>query len=497
MYQTELTLDAVNPLFSPIRSDFGDVLRLAADFYDLHPDIEADIHALQTAHALRKKHYRQLRAVDALGSATLPFDPHCPPAAPTTLADGRPRMPPKAVFLLSIARAYADGLASRQAATLLLESCSLHAVLAPVLPRLPGMTTILENTNLLNAQTLAAFNSRLLRWVQAAQPTAAWQRIVVDSTAVYAAASHPCDSALLHALMGKALTALRRREDLLGIPPVAMPKVERWLQAAGNLHRRIGMTIHRVKGGQQRRKLYRQLCQRAIQFAGDLLRHSERLDEALGTAVLSRAQWELAAGHERTMLTQLGDLVRVCQQVGGRLHGAVPVAVSERLLSIKDRDAAIIVKGGREAVFGYKVQLAFTGLGYCTGLVVNHGNGSDSRSLAEVVQRHNEATGIVAAEVSVDDGYAGTKTAVEVANLGVKHLSVSGAKGRRQLGELWDEPTIRELRVWRPAAEARIYLLKRNVRAGRVSRSGRAAVEAELMAKVLVFNLDCILRQRV
>jgi hypothetical protein len=43
MHQTELTLDGVNPLFSPIRSDFGDVLRLAADFYDLHPDIEADI----------------------------------------------------------------------------------------------------------------------------------------------------------------------------------------------------------------------------------------------------------------------------------------------------------------------------------------------------------------------------------------------------------------------------------------------------------------------
>jgi hypothetical protein len=67
----------------------------------------------------------------------------------------------------------------------------LRAVLAPLLPRLPSIATILENTNLLTAQTLAAFNSRLLRWVLAGQPTAVWQRIVVDSTAVYASVSFP------------------------------------------------------------------------------------------------------------------------------------------------------------------------------------------------------------------------------------------------------------------------------------------------------------------
>jgi hypothetical protein len=60
-YHTDLTLDDVNPLFSPIRSDFGDVLRQVADFCALHPDIEVDIRAMQTAHVLRKKHHRQLR----------------------------------------------------------------------------------------------------------------------------------------------------------------------------------------------------------------------------------------------------------------------------------------------------------------------------------------------------------------------------------------------------------------------------------------------------
>jgi hypothetical protein len=72
--------------------------------------------------------------------------------------------------------------------------------------------------------------------------------------------------------MGETHSALRQCVDSLGILAVAIHRIEGSPKTAGHLRWRSGVPMHRVRGEQHRRSLYRQLSPSEVQVAGHLLR---------------------------------------------------------------------------------------------------------------------------------------------------------------------------------------------------------------------------------
>ncbi|MDV7391745.1 hypothetical protein RZS08_10345, partial [Arthrospira platensis SPKY1] len=84
----------------------------------------------------------------------------------------------------------------------------------------------------------------------------------------------------------------------------------------------------------------------------------------------------------------------------------------------------------------------------------------------------------------------------ELHALGVHTVSISGAKGKRLLGEKWEQPIQRHLRGWRSCVESSVFVLKHSYRFGKLGRRGLDAVRRELTEKAIAYNFDRILHLR-
>ena len=140
-----------------------------------------------------------------------------------------------------------------------------------------------------------------------------------------------------------------------------------------------------------------------------------------------------------------------------------------------------------------------SGGGLITSLSIESGNPADSASLQPLVEASIANTQVTPAAVSADDGYASAQGLKDVHALGVESVSISGAKGKKLLGEeTWKQPEMLALRNWRSAVESLIYVLKHGYGFGRLGRRGLEAVRRELTEKALAYNLDrlILLRKR-
>ena len=82
------------------------------------------------------------------------------------------------------------------------------------------------------------------------------------------------------------------------------------------------------------------------------------------------------------------------------------VPVAEKIISLSDSDASFIVKGGWNTVVGYRPQLARSGRGFVTALVLPSGNAADSPHLVIMVKEQITNTGLIPSTASADDGYS-------------------------------------------------------------------------------------------
>ena len=191
------------------------------------------------------------------------------------------------------------------------------------------------------------------------------------------------------------------------------------------------------------------------------------------------------------------DGKRVIEYANDRVFNGKVLPSTEKVLSLSDGSAAYIKKGSREAVIGYKPQLVRSENGFVTTLIVPQGNAADSVELVPAISDSMERTGVIAELVSTDDGYASSKGRKEVLAMGVKDISISGAKGRKLTVEsYWNSKMYRDARRNRSAVESLMFTIKDGFEFGELGRRGLEAVRAELMEKVLAYNCCRIILMR-
>jgi len=85
----------------------------------------------------------------------------------------------------------------------------------------------------------------------------------------------------------------------------------------------------------------------------------------------------------------------------------------------------------------------------------------------------------------------------EVMDLGLKVVSISGAKGKKLIQEQqWKSKPYRQARAERSAMESLVFTLKEGFEFGEMMRRTHENVLAEMFEKVLAYNISQIIRMR-
>jgi len=279
------------------------------------------------------------------------------------------------------------------------------------------------------------------------------------------------------------------RLNPVGLPNFVEPRIAKVLGAMSLLDREISLGSGRPQGARKRPYLYRKLLKKARRATALLAPQVEQTQQALRALDVLPSQRVRAARLVEWLQTDLENLRQVVENCRARVLRNEKVPMSEKVLSVSDPDVGYMAKGGREAVVGYKPNLARSASGLVTGLIVPQGNAAESGHLVPMFEQVVRRTTVIPDTVSVDDGYASAAGRVSLLGREVEVVSISGSKGKKITPDAdGDSEAYAIARDDRSAVESLMYTIKYGFDFGRVARRGLENVRAELLEKVLAYN---------
>ena len=485
---------------TPIDSQLNDFLNEIHQIALLEPSIVERIDEDLDLHAKKKKLLRladaEFLAGQTLDLPKLQLQLRELQIDQIQLETGRPRTDAYIVYLFLMLRGFNGGCKDQHARLLLEESITLRLWLEHLGLQLPPASTLSDNLNAVSNQTRALIHQVQLRYI-VQQGLDDFQKCFIDSTAVEANTERPTDSIILVRLIARVCTAggNLHRLDLPDMNPIGLLEQQEEL-------RRLSQQIHflsgKARGEAKRKKWYFQLIRRVRRLRKRLLRDSgdgsPESGEPCRSATESSSDGRRSPVPHRSDLAALEQTANVCER---RIMAEEKVPIAEKIISLSDSDASFIVKGGWNTVVGYRPQLARSGSGFVAALVLPRGNAADSRHLVAMVKEQITNTGVIPAMTSADDGYSSQEGREEVLGLGVKVVSISGAKGKRLLeAQQWKSRPYRQARAERSAIESLVFTLKEGFEFGEMARRTHENVLAEMLEKVLAYNISQIIRVR-
>ena len=412
-----------------------------------------------------------------------------------SLQQGRPRMAPEVVYVFMVLRGYLGSICDREARDRLVDSTTVQLYLRSRGDCFPGWTTILENINAVSNATRSHILDAQLAMIMD-EGLDDFSEAILDSTAVEANSAWPTDARILLGLLERAFASSQKLErfGLSNVPSWWMPQ---WLKRLRTLLFKINHAAGKPRSKGKLKRYYRQFFNNAEKILAHLIGHGAQREPVREAAGLPPSRQALL-GRLWTRLTEdVADAFDVLHYAEERIFEGTVRPSGEKILSLGDREAAYIEKGGRVSVIGYKPQLARSGQGFVAALMVPEGNPADKIQLVPVVQQIQQRTGILPQDISADDGFTSRQGRDALLAAGVEQVSFSGSQGKRLLSEEeWNDPAYVQARKGRSAVESLIFVLKHVFAFARLRRRGRDEAEGELLEKVITYNFSRLLHVR-
>src|SRR5262245_24926766 len=212
----------------------------------------------------------------------------------------------------------------------------------------------------------------------------------VDSTMTAALMHEPSDSTLLSDAVRVMTRLLQRGEALPGAPAVPWRDRRR-------LPKKRARAIEYSRGRDKKRQLYRELIAATETSRDELQAMAAGLAEAVE---MGTERWRAEVAH------YLPLIARVIVQTQRRVLDGEIVPASEKLVSLFEPHADIIVKGGRQVQYGHKLNLANGKSGLILDIVIETGNPADAERFVSMLDRHIARTGAPPRQTAADGGYA-------------------------------------------------------------------------------------------
>ena len=371
---------------------------------------------------------------------------------PLTEVTGRKSTPVEVILrMLTIKQLY--GLSYEQTEYQVRDSLILRQFCRVYFKDVPDDTTLIRWANLIEAETLVAFNQRVTKIATKLKVTRG-RKLRTDGTVVETNIHAPTDSHLLEDSVRVIGRTLQRAKKVISKQTELRAEVFRnRVRSARKTARQVRrLMAHKKEAGKQ---AYRKL----VKITKQTVKQAKQVLEALGGNNQQPEQ------HLKdTLETFIPRVEQVVDQTIRRVFQDEKVPAEEKLVSIFEPHTAIIRRGkaGKPVEYGRKIWLGEVDGGIVTRWDVLDGNSSDKLQWVPSLDAHQQLFGKPPIQASADRGVFSTDNETEAENRGIKRvvLPKPGKKSekRRQHEK---QPWFRRARKWHAGVEGRISVLKR------------------------------------
>jgi len=357
------------------------------------------------------------------------------------------------------------------------DSASFRAFARLPLAWSPKRSVLHQTIAAVRAETWEAINQALLASAkQDRLESGAMVRL--DSTVSAALMHEPSDSTLLLDAVRVMTRLLRRAQSLPAAPAIGWRDRRR-------LARKRARAIEYSRGQDKKRRLYRELIAAAQASQVELQAATAGLAEIAGMAA---ERWRAQVDH------YLPLIARIITQSQRRVLDGEAVPAGEKLVSLFEPHADIIVKGGRQVQYGHKLNLATGKSGLILDVVVEAGNPADAERFLPMLDRHIARAGTPPRQTAADGGYASRANLTAAKARGVADVAFHKKCGIA-VADMAKSPWVyHRLRRFRAGIEAGISCFKRAYGAARCIWRGLDHFKAYIWSAAVAHNLVLLAR---
>jgi transposase, IS5 family len=391
---------------------------------------------------------------------------------------GRQGLPAEAVLRCALLKQYRQ-LSYEELAFHLEDSASFRAFARLPWAWSPKKSVLQQTISAIRAETWETINRTLL--LSARREKLEDASIVrLDSTVTAAPIHPPSDSSLLW--------------DAVRVMVRLLKTAEAWLGGDGPLwrdHRRAAKkrwrAIEFTRGRPKRVQLYREL----IKITRTTLAYLRQAAAQLGRAADPLVElWQVQVQHFEPLIE------RVIAQSERRVLAGEAVPAGDKLVSLFEPHADIIVKGSRDVDYGHKLNLTAGKSGLILDLVIEAGNPADRERLVPMLKRHVAFWGAAPRQAAADGGFASRDNLAQAKAHGVQDMAFHKKGGLRIEDMVRSRWVYRKLRNFRAGIEAGISCLKRAYGLARCTWRGLDHFKAYVWSSVVAYNLALFARLR-
>jgi IS5 family transposase len=274
---------------------------------------------------------------------------------------------------------------------------------------------------------------------------------------------------------------LGRAEELPGAPAI------RWRDRRRLAQKRT-RAIEYSRGQDKKHLLYRDLVAVTQASRAELQAVAAALAESAEIAV---ARWRAEVDH------YLPLIARIITQTQRRVFDGETVPAGEKLVSLFEPHADIIVKGGRQVQYGHKLNLATGKSGLILDVVIEAGNPADAERFLPMLDRHIARASAPPRQTAADGGYASRANLDAAKARGVADVAFHKKCGIAVADMVKSPWVYRRLRSFRAGIEAAISCFKRAYGAARCTWRGLEHFKAYIWSAVVAHNLVLFARLKL
>jgi len=384
---------------------------------------------------------------------------------------GRKGLPAEAVLRCALLKQQRQ-LSYEELAFHLEDSASFRAFARLPLAWSPKKSVLHQTICAIRPETWEAVNRALLASAQQ-DKLESGATVRIDSTVTAALMHEPSDSALLWDAVRVMTRLLRQAAGLPGAPALQWRDRRR-------LAKKRARAIEYSRGKDKRRQLYRELiaATRATQAA--LQDAVERLADLAGIAAM---RWRARVDHYQPLIE------RILSQSERRVLDGLAVPAGEKLVSLFEPHADIIVKGAGDVQYGHKLNLTTGKSGLILDVVVEAGNPADAERFLPMLDRQIACCGVAPRQIAADGGYASLDNLKAARARGVRDVAFHKKRGLAVEDMVKSRWVYRRLRNFRAGIEAGISCLKRAYGLARCTWRGLDHFKTYIWSAVVAHNL--------
>lgn len=343
-----------------------------------------------------------------------------------------------------------------------------------LMDRAPGRSTIAENVKKVRWRTLEKINQAVLEHAKQ-KGIESGEKVRVDSTTVESHIHRPTDSGLLYdgvRVLARLLSRVKRVSGYSG-----------WQDHTRRAKRRM-IGIHRTRKEGVRLKAYRDLLKVVRKTLGYARAGLESLGKKRGEATRLRQK----------LVEMIALVERVRQQTEQRVLRGEKVETAERIVSLFEPHADVLVKDHKDTYYGHKVSLTGGASGMLLDCVIEDGNPNDATRAVPMIKRQKKLYGHAPKQAAMDGTYASRPNLEELKKQGVEEVCFSAPRGmsaEEMAGSRW---MYRRLRDFRAGIEGIISFVKRCFGMKRCTWRGEPSFRSYVWSSVVSANLLILAR---